>query len=89
MCNATATRFKIANYLKLSFSMQGTPFALEKYDLGFDTGDYVLNNAGRALRLLHAKELRELQTRINEAIVAVQSVTANPRVDERLGKVGF
>lgn len=31
---------------------------------------------------------RNLQTRINEAIVRVQAVTANPKTDTRLGKVG-
>lgn len=50
--------------------------------------DYVMNEAGKILRLLHIRELRELQTRINEAIVAAQAITANPKTDERLGKVG-
>jgi len=40
------------------------------------------------LRLLHIQDLRVLQTQINEAIVAVQKVTANPKTDTRLGKVG-
>jgi hypothetical protein len=31
---------------------------------------------------------RNLQNRINEAIVSVQAVTANPKTDTRLGKVG-
>ncbi|KAB0345472.1 hypothetical protein FD754_022398 [Muntiacus muntjak] len=32
--------------------------------------------------------LRELQTKINEGIVAVQAIIANPKTDHRLGKVG-
>ena len=40
------------------------------------------------LRLLHQSELRNLQTRINEIIVKAQSVTADPKTDERLGRVG-
>ena len=56
--------------------------------LGFDTGDAVLNEAAQILRLLHIEELRELQTKINEAIVAVQAIIADPKTDHRLGKVG-
>ena len=60
--------------------------------------------AAAVLRLLHIQDLRVLQTQINEAIVAVQKVlsidveietiatvfqvTANPKTDTRLGKVG-
>jgi len=61
---------------------------IEQLDLGFDTGDPMVNRAARALRLLHIGELRRLQTDINNAIVAVQAKTANPKTDERLGKVG-
>ena len=48
-----------------------------------------LNEAGKALRLLHVDELRLLQTQINEAIVAAQSQTADPKTDTTIGKVGF
>ncbi|XP_013138547.1 PREDICTED: UPF0568 protein C14orf166 homolog [Papilio polytes] len=40
------------------------------------------------LELLFIQNLRDLQTNINEALVAVQSVTADPRTDTKLGKVG-
>lgn len=55
---------------------------------GFDLGDPVLGEAAKTLRLLHIKELRELQTKINELIVAVQNITADPKTDSSLGKVG-
>uniref|UniRef100_A0A3P8TNV1 RNA transcription, translation and transport factor protein n=1 Tax=Amphiprion percula TaxID=161767 RepID=A0A3P8TNV1_AMPPE len=71
-----------------SFSLQGIPVALDKHILGFDTGDASLNEAAQILRLLHIEELRELQTKINEAIVAVQAIIADPKTDHRLGKVG-
>lgn len=61
---------------------------LESLDLGFETGDPSLDNAAKALRLLHINDLRQLQTDINNAIVAVQALTANPKTDSRLGKVG-
>ncbi|XP_049609430.1 RNA transcription, translation and transport factor protein [Syngnathus scovelli] len=73
---------------KASHSKEGVPVPLDKHNLGFDTGDAILNQAAQILRLLHIEELRELQTRINEAIVAVQAVIADPKTDHRLGKVG-
>lgn len=57
-------------------------------DCGFDLGDPVLNEAAKVLRLLHIQELRYLQTNINELIVAVQRITANPKTDQSLGRVG-
>ncbi|XP_020356396.1 RNA transcription, translation and transport factor protein isoform X1 [Oncorhynchus nerka] len=69
-------------------SKEGLPVALDKHILGFDTGDATLNEAAQILRLLHIEELRDLQTRINEAIVAVQAIIADPKTDHRLGKVG-
>ncbi|CAH1402702.1 unnamed protein product [Nezara viridula] len=68
---------------------QGVPYPIMEMDLGFDLGDYVLNRAAKILRLLYIHDLRNLQTKINEAIVAVQSVTANPKTDTKLGKVGY
>ncbi|KAM7435790.1 hypothetical protein ABFA07_014302 [Porites harrisoni] len=61
---------------------------LNKVDLGFNTGDSAVNEAARIIRLLHVTDLRELQTRINEAIVAVQAITANPKTNQSLGRVG-
>lgn len=40
------------------------------------------------LELLFVQDLRDLQTKINEALVAVQTVTADPRTDTTLGRVG-
>lgn len=67
---------------------QGKAFPIFEADLGFETGDPILNNAGKALRLMYIHDLRDLQTRINECIVAVQNITANPKTDTKLGKVG-
>ncbi|XP_046688334.1 RNA transcription, translation and transport factor protein isoform X2 [Homalodisca vitripennis] len=68
---------------------KGKPFPILEADLGFDTGDYVMNQAAKVLRLLYIHDLRHLQTQINECIVAVQNLTANPKTDTKLGKVGF
>ncbi|KAK2856786.1 hypothetical protein Q5P01_005521 [Channa striata] len=73
---------------KANQNREGVAVALDKHILGFDTGDATLNEAAQILRLLHIEELRELQTKINEAIVAVQAIIADPKTDHRLGKVG-
>jgi len=59
-----------------------------KFPLGFNTGDSNLNKASTILRLLYIKDLRELQTNINDLIVSVQAFTANPKTNATLGKVG-
>ncbi|KAL3287379.1 hypothetical protein HHI36_001853 [Cryptolaemus montrouzieri] len=68
---------------------KGTPFPLQDADLGFDLSDPVLKQAAKILRMLYIQDLRHLQTKANELIVAVQNITANPKTDTRLGKVGF
>ena len=54
-----------------------------------DLKDPKLNHALKILRYLFIHDLRDLQTKVNEAIVAVQSLTADPKTDTKLGKVGF
>jgi len=61
---------------------------VERKKLFFFFLDTTVDTAAKILRLLHIKELRDLQTRINETIVSVQSITANPKTDTKLGKVG-
>jgi len=71
------------------YIVSGKPFPLNECDLGFETGDYVLNQAAKIMRLLFIRDQRDLQTKINEIIVAVQAITANPKTDSSLGKVGI
>ncbi|XP_044745576.1 RNA transcription, translation and transport factor protein [Coccinella septempunctata] len=71
------------------FIVKGTPFPLHDADLGIDLGDPVLKHAAKILRMLYIQDLRNLQTRANELIVKAQNVTANPKTDTKLGKVGF
>ncbi|GFV47057.1 RNA transcription, translation and transport factor protein [Trichonephila clavipes] len=65
----------------------GQQSALEM-PLGFETTDPVFDKAAKILRLCFIHDLRDLQTKINEIIVSVQNITANPKTDTRLGKVG-
>lgn len=70
------------------FIVKGKPFPIMETDVGYELGDAVLNRAAKVLSLLYIQDLRDLQTKINEAIVSVQSITANPKTDTKLGKVG-
>ena len=63
-------------------------FKVTPQDCGFDLGDPVLSEAAKVLRLLHLQELRTLQTDINKMIVALQALTADPKTNQSLGKVG-
>eukprot|EP00090_Calanus_glacialis_P046066 TRINITY_DN8860_c0_g1_i1.p1 TRINITY_DN8860_c0_g1~~TRINITY_DN8860_c0_g1_i1.p1 ORF type:complete len:250 (+),score=83.32 TRINITY_DN8860_c0_g1_i1:65-814(+) len=89
ICKLVATRLNpkaLSN--PSSVVPQGEPYPFRDSGLGFETGDPVVNDAAKILRLLHIQDMRLLQTRINECIVAIQAVTANPKTDTRLGKVG-
>ncbi|CAL8080438.1 unnamed protein product [Calicophoron daubneyi] len=57
--------------------------------LGFEVTDPDVRAAAVALRLLNVNQMRRLQDQANAAIVQVQKLTADPKTDERLGKVGF
>lgn len=61
---------------------------LEDLALGFETGSEDTGRVARVMRLLYVRELRALQDRSNEALAAMQAVTADPRTDSRLGRVG-
>ncbi|CAH8485983.1 unnamed protein product [Schistosoma turkestanicum] len=62
---------------------------LDDICLGFSVDDPVVKAAAIALRLLNIDRLRKLQNQANAGIVHVQKLTADPKTDERLGKVGF
>lgn len=66
----------------------GTPFPFDKGNDIISPNDPALDLPMRILRLLQIQSLRQLQTHINETIVAVQNLTANPKTDTKLGKVG-
>ncbi|CAB0031222.1 unnamed protein product [Trichogramma brassicae] len=71
-----------------SVIVTGQPFPIMDTNAGFKIKDPFLNKAVTILSLLYIQDLRDLQTKINEAIVSVQTITANPKTDHKLGKVG-
>lgn len=54
-----------------------------------DSKDPAVLHAMKVLRLAELHRLRDLQTCINECIVAMQQVTSDPKTDTKLGKVGY
>lgn len=68
--------------------VRGKPFPVMSVAPGFNLTDTALENAAKCLALLYIQDIRKLQTKINETIVRMQSFTANPKTDTRLGKVG-
>ena len=60
--------------------------ALSGFPLGFSTGDAGVDTAATVLRLLYIKDLRALQTQIDEAIVEQQELTAHPKTDAAMGR---
>jgi hypothetical protein len=49
----------------------------------------IVETPNDVLNLLFLNELRSLQTSINESLVSIQKITADPKTDTALGKVGF
>lgn len=70
---------KTASLQSKTTNDQIAPLSLQTMSLGFDTNDPVINEAAKILRLLYIKDLRILQTKINETIVSIQTITANPK----------
>lgn len=61
---------------------------LKHLNIGVDSDDPDVNKAVAILRLMHGKELRDLQYNINNILTQLQQITADPKTDSRLGRVG-
>jgi len=61
---------------------------LDELPFGVDIADPDVRQAAGVLRLLHGIEMQQLQVNINHVMNDLQMLTANPKVDSRLGKVG-
>lgn len=67
----------------------GNPVQFDSISFGLDIKVANVSQAANVLRYLFIHNLRELQTKINECIVCVQALTADPKTDTKLGKVGY
>lgn len=66
----------------------GTPLDLDKLPTGLQIDSPEVRRAAAVLRLLHGLELQQLQVNINHVINELQCLTADPKTDARLGRVG-
>lgn len=67
---------------------EGKPYPIKESDQ-FIFADKNMDEAAKILRLLQIQSVRQVQTSVNENIVAIQEITADPKTDSKLGKVGF
>lgn len=61
---------------------------LDNLPVGLQIDDPEVKRAAAVLRLLHGIELQQLQVNINQVINELQQLTADPKTDARLGRVG-
>nr|CAH0105527.1 unnamed protein product [Daphnia galeata] len=73
----------------LKSKKSGNLVQLDNMSFGWDIKSPNVSSAANVLRYLFIHDLRDLQTKINECLVSVQALTANPKTDTKLGKVGF
>lgn len=66
----------------------GAALDLDNLPVGLQIDDPDVRRAAAVLRLLHGIELQQLQVNINQVINELQQLTANPKTDARLGRVG-
>ena len=52
------------------------------------TGSQGVDDAVRVLRLINTSRLHQLQSQINECMSELQSMTADPKADVSMGRVG-
>jgi len=66
-----------------------TFLALKEVPTGIKpTGSEAVDDAVRVLRLINTSRLHELQTQINDCMSELQTITANPKADASIGRVG-
>jgi RLL motif-containing protein 1 len=73
---------------KTKDSGDGGNVDLDTLPVGLEITDPVVKRAACVLRLLHGNDLQNLQTHINQVITDLQQLTADPKTDARLGRVG-
>ncbi|CAN8062326.1 unnamed protein product [Agarophyton chilense] len=82
---AAADAIEIVTRDALTFDTQ---YNIDNMPIALETSDETVHRATCAMRLLFVRRLRALQDEINSSISAMQSITADPHTDVKLGKVG-
>lgn len=67
---------------------EGAALDIDSLPVGLQIDDPDVKRAAAVLRLLHGIELQQLQVNINQVLNELQQLTANPKTDARLGRVG-
>ena len=62
--------------------------SLKDFPLGFSSGDEVIDQVSKVIKMLHLFDFRELQNDLNALIVLGQEYTANPKTNVAMGQVG-
>jgi len=86
---ATANAIKASKRAKGTEDVDETKLTSKHCAIGLSTGNANVDKACRLLRLAYIQKLRTLQDRINRGLAQGQSLTANPKTNTRLGKVGY
>jgi uncharacterized protein (UPF0254 family) len=53
------------------------------------TGDNKVDDALKVLRMINVYRYRDLQTQVNEHLASLQELTADPKADTKIGRVGY
>nr|CAG4643404.1 EOG090X0ARU [Ilyocryptus agilis] len=89
ICNLVNEKFTKEKLESKKTQQGSTLLQFNQATFGFDIKDSNLSQAANMLCYLFLHDLRNLQTKINECLVSVQALTANPKTDTKLGVVGY
>ncbi|XP_003371305.1 adenylate kinase isoenzyme 6 [Trichinella spiralis] len=85
--SALSAKCSISPNEKKLESLSAEAIDLSDFESALEIKDKALVEVVAVLRMLYVKKLRLVQSQINELITVVQEMTANPKTDQRLGKV--
>jgi hypothetical protein len=67
----------------VAFKLSDVPSGLKS------TGDNKVDDALKILRMINVYRYRDLQTQVNEHLASLQELTADPKADTKIGRVGY
>lgn len=78
----------VEHLVKIPYGLEIDVPPIDEIPLGFGTGDPVVDKTAKIMRALHVRQLRQVQDEINHVIADMQALTADPKTNSKLGKVG-